>query len=210
MNSPCLPRLLVLVAAVCLLVPGATTWKLVLKDGTTIVCDAPPIVVQGACLFRGVDGKDGSVAADQIDQEQTGRANRVDPKPRWREIGRSVQQKPQAAEPPVREGGDVLALGDSNFDAEVLHSGVPVLVDFWATWCGPCRKLAPTVDAIASQYAGKVTVGRLDVDQSRATADRYGIRSYPTLLLFQNGAMVGRLVGAVGRDEVARLLDAHL
>jgi thioredoxin 1 len=203
-------RLLVLLAAACVVVPGAATWKLVLKDGTTIVCDAPPIVVQGSCLFRGIDGKDGSVAADRIDQEPTGRANRVDPKPRWREIERLVQQKPQASEAPARESGSVLALGDSNFDAEVLHSRVPVLVDFSATWCGPCRKLAPTIDAVANQYAGKVTVGRLDVDRSPATADRYGVRTYPTLLLFQNGAAVARVVGAVGRDEVARLLDAHL
>ncbi len=192
---------MLLLAGLCVAAWGATTWKLALKSGTVMVCDAPPIVIQGAYLFRGIDGKDASVAAAEVDVEETGRLNKVDPKPRWRETSRTNNKLPVTA--------DIVALSDSNFDSEVLRSEVPVLVDFWAAWCKPCKRMEPAMAAVAERYAGKVTVGRLDVDENEATTRRYGIGSYPTLLLFREGAVVGRITGAVGEDAIARMLDAR-
>jgi thioredoxin 1 len=96
---------------------------------------------------------------------------------------------------------------DSNFDAEVLKSSTPTLVDFWAVWCGPCRAIAPVVDALADQYAGKVKVGKLDVDNNQRVAEQFGIRSIPALLLFKDGKVVDQLVGA-GPNTKARLEEA--
>jgi thioredoxin 1 len=107
-------------------------------------------------------------------------------------------------------GANILTLEDSNFDAEVLKSETPVLVDFWAEWCGPCKMMAPTVDAIATEYAGKVKVGKLDVDASGGTAMRYNIRGIPTLLLFKDGRVVEMRVGAVGKSEVVKMLQPHV
>jgi thioredoxin 1 len=107
-------------------------------------------------------------------------------------------------------GANMLTFEDSNFDAEVLSSEVPVLVDFWAEWCGPCKMMAPTVDAIATEYAGKLKVGKLDVDVNGGTAMRYNIRGIPTLLLFKGGRVVEQRVGAVGRSEVLKMLKAHV
>lgn len=107
-------------------------------------------------------------------------------------------------------GANVLIFKDSNFDSEVLRSDVPVLVDFWAEWCGPCKMMAPTVDAVATEYAGKLKVGKLDVDENGGTAMRYQIRGIPTLLLFKNGQIVEMRVGAVGKSEVVKMLQSHL
>ncbi len=103
-----------------------------------------------------------------------------------------------------------LTLTDADFDQTVLNSDVPVLVDFWAAWCGPCRVMAPTVEAIAEEYAGRVKVGKLDVDQNNHIAARFQIRSIPTLLLFKGGKVVEQRVGAVGKQEVQRMLEPHL
>jgi thioredoxin 1 len=107
-------------------------------------------------------------------------------------------------------GANVLTFKDSNFDSEVLKSEVPVLVDFWATWCGPCKMMAPTVDAIAAEYEGKVKVGKVDVDESGGTAMRYNIQGIPTLLLFKGGRVVEMRVGAVGKAEVLKMLQPHI
>ena len=107
-------------------------------------------------------------------------------------------------------GANILTFEDSNFDTEVLKSDTPVLVDFWAEWCGPCNMMAPTVDAIATEYAGKLKVGKLDVDHAGGTAMRYNIRGIPTLLLFKEGRVVEMRVGAVGKSEVVKMLQAHV
>ena len=107
-------------------------------------------------------------------------------------------------------GANVLTFKDADFDSEVLKSDVPVLVDFWATWCGPCKMMAPTVDAVATEYAGKLNVGKVDVDESGGTAMRYNIQGIPTLLLFKGGRVVEMRVGAVGKAEVLKMLQPHV
>jgi thioredoxin 1 len=107
-------------------------------------------------------------------------------------------------------GDNTLTFTDANFDTDVLASEVPVLVDFWAEWCGPCRMMSPTVDAIAADYAGKVKVGKLNVDDNGSTAMRYNIRGIPTLLLFKGGQVVEQRVGATGKSDLQKMLDAHL
>jgi len=107
-------------------------------------------------------------------------------------------------------GPNTLTFTDGTFDQEVLASDVPVLVDFWAEWCGPCRVMGPTVDTVATDYAGRAKVGKLNVDENGATAARYQIRGIPTLLLFKGGQVVEQVVGAVGKSQVQKLLDAHL
>ena len=96
-----------------------------------------------------------------------------------------------------------------NWEAEVLAADGAVLVDFWAAWCPPCRMLSPLVDELAREYAGRVRVGKLDVDQSPEVASRYGITSIPSLLVFQGGQVVAQRVGALPREELRRWLDAH-
>jgi thioredoxin 1 len=105
---------------------------------------------------------------------------------------------------------NILALKDATFDTEVLKSEVPVLVDFWAEWCGPCKMMAPTVDAIAGEYAGKLKVCKVDVDENGGTAMRYNIRGIPTLLLFKGGQVVEQRVGAVGKSEVLKMVESHI
>ena len=105
---------------------------------------------------------------------------------------------------------NTLTFTDANFDTDVIGANVPVLVDFWAQWCGPCRTMAPTVDTVAEEYAGRLKVGKVDVDSNGGTAMRYQIRSIPTLLLFKNGQVVGQCVGAVGKSEVEKMLTPHL
>ncbi len=91
---------------------------------------------------------------------------------------------------------DIVTLKDATFDQEVLKSETPVLVDFWAVWCGPCKAIAPVVDDLATRYKGKLKVGKMDVDDQQAIAQQYGIRSIPTLLVFKGGRVVDTIVGA--------------
>lgn len=107
-------------------------------------------------------------------------------------------------------GSHTLEFSDQNFEQDVLKSPQPVLVDFWATWCAPCRMMSPTVDALATEYAGRAKVGKLNVDENLQVASRYGIRSIPTLLLFQGGEIKEQVVGTKPKDELNRLLDKYL
>ncbi len=104
----------------------------------------------------------------------------------------------------------VLTLTEENFDKEVLQSDTPVLVDFWATWCAPCRMIAPVISAIAEEYEGKLKVGKVNVDENSQLAIRYGIRAIPTLLLFKEGKVVEQMVGVQPKDTIKSIIDRHL
>lgn len=104
---------------------------------------------------------------------------------------------------------NVSAVGDDNFDAEVLKSGVPVVVDFWAEWCPPCRALAPTFEELAGEYEGSVRFVKLDVDDNAAVSQRYGIKSIPTLIFFDGGREVERIVGATGKEALKRVVERY-
>ena len=101
-------------------------------------------------------------------------------------------------------------LTDNTFDTEVLKSPLPMLIDFWAIWCGPCRIISPIVEELAGEYNGKLRVGKLDVDSNPAIAMRYGIRSIPTLLLFKSGEVVEQIIGAVPKRVIVDKVSRHL
>jgi len=105
---------------------------------------------------------------------------------------------------------NIKELTDANFETEVLKSEVPTLVDFWAVWCGPCKQIAPMVDALADDYKGRVKVAKLDVDHNQVMAQQYGVRSIPTLLIFKGGKVVGQMVGAMPRSKLETELKKHL
>lgn len=105
---------------------------------------------------------------------------------------------------------DTVAVQDSTFKNEVLDSQTPVLVDFWATWCAPCRAIAPSLDELATQYKGQVKIAKVDVDESQQVAQQFGIRSIPTLLMFKGGKVVEQLVGAVPKSKLEDTLKKHL
>jgi thioredoxin 1 len=107
-------------------------------------------------------------------------------------------------------GKNVFEVNDLNFDQEVLQSDVPVLVDFTATWCGPCRQVAPLVDHVADEYAGRVKVTKLDIDDAPGTAQKYGIRGVPTLYVFKGGQVVAQQVGAVPKNMIQQLVERAL
>lgn len=106
--------------------------------------------------------------------------------------------------------GNVLEFGDGNFQAEVLDSSEPVLVDFWAPWCGPCKMLAPTIDELADDYSGKVRVGKVNTDESRQVAIDHQISAIPTVMIFKGGEVVERISGLQPKEQLASLLDKHL
>jgi thioredoxin 1 len=103
-----------------------------------------------------------------------------------------------------------IALTDDNFSDEVLNAELPVLVDFWASWCGPCRMIAPIVEELSGEYEGKAKVCKLDVDVAQKTAAEFGIRSIPTLLIFKEGKVADQLIGAVPKQQITEKLDASL
>lgn len=98
-----------------------------------------------------------------------------------------------------------IILTEANFEEEVLKSSIPVLVDFWATWCGPCMMLAPTVEEIAKEYAGKVKVGKVNVDEAVELAKKYGIMSIPTLIMFKNGKISDKVIGFVPKEQIVKM-----
>lgn len=106
--------------------------------------------------------------------------------------------------------GSIVEITDANFESEVLQSDVPTLIDFWAVWCGPCRAIAPTVEALADEYSGKLKVGKMNIDDHQGVPQKYGIRSIPTLLVFKGGEVVGQIVGAVPRSKLEEEIKKHV
>ena len=104
----------------------------------------------------------------------------------------------------------IIHLTDSSFEADVLKAEGPILVDFWAEWCGPCKMIAPILDEIAEEFEGKLTITKLNIDQNPATAPKYGIRGIPTLLLFKNGEVAASKVGALSKGQLKDFLNANL
>ncbi|MBI9070448.1 MAG: thioredoxin [Melioribacteraceae bacterium] len=103
-----------------------------------------------------------------------------------------------------------LTITDDNFEAEVMNSDVPVLLDFWAAWCGPCKMIAPIVDELAEEFEGKAKIGKVDVDTNQQTAIKYGVRSIPTVLIIKDGEVKDTVIGAVSKDTFVEKLNAAL
>jgi thioredoxin 1 len=105
---------------------------------------------------------------------------------------------------------DIKILSDANFEQDVLKSPLPVLVDYWAEWCGPCRMIAPIVSEVAGEYQGRLTVAKLNVDDNQLTPGKYGIRGIPTLMLFKNGTVAGTRVGQLSKPQLIAFIDSNL
>ncbi|WP_299667477.1 thioredoxin TrxA [uncultured Psychromonas sp.] len=105
---------------------------------------------------------------------------------------------------------NIVTLSDASFDTDVVNASGPVLVDFWAEWCGPCKMIAPILSEVAVEYAGKVTVGKLNIDQNSETPPKFGIRGIPTLLLFKDGKVAATKVGALSKSQLTEFLDANV
>jgi thioredoxin 1 len=105
---------------------------------------------------------------------------------------------------------NILHLNDNTFEQDVLKADGPVLVDYWAEWCGPCKMIAPILEEIAKEYAGKVTITKINIDENPATPQRYGVRGIPTLMLFKSGEVEATKVGALSKSQLAAFLDSNL
>ena len=105
---------------------------------------------------------------------------------------------------------NIVTLSDASFDTDVVNASGPVLVDFWAEWCGPCKMIAPILSEVAVEYAGKVTIGKLNIDQNNETPPKFGIRGIPTLLLFKDGKVAATKVGALSKSQLTEFLDANI
>tara|TARA_R110002110_G_scaffold65206_4_gene180007 strand:+ start:91332 stop:91658 length:327 start_codon:yes stop_codon:yes gene_type:complete len=101
-------------------------------------------------------------------------------------------------------------ISDDSFEQDVINAEVPVLLDFWAEWCGPCKMIAPILDEIATEYKGRVTVGKINIDDNQATPQKFGVRGIPTLMLFKNGELEATKVGAVSKSQLTAFLDSNL
>ena len=110
----------------------------------------------------------------------------------------------------MAEGTSLLQVGDKNFATEVLNSEVPVLVDFWATWCGPCRSISPIVEELATEFTGRVKITKLNVDENPAIPSQYGVRGIPTLILFKGGKILDQIVGAVPKARLKAMIEKAL
>ena len=110
----------------------------------------------------------------------------------------------------MAENSNVVHFTDDNFASDVLKNSSPVLVDFWAAWCAPCKAIAPHIESLAQQYQGKVKIGKLNVDEQPSTAGSLGIRALPTLLLFKDGQVVEQVVGAVSKDKIEEMIKSHI
>ncbi|BCV68099.1 thioredoxin [Shewanella carassii] len=104
----------------------------------------------------------------------------------------------------------IVYLSDDSFENDVLKSELPVLVDFWAEWCGPCKMIAPILDDVAEEYAGQLTIAKLNIDQNNASPVKYGVRGIPTLLLFKNGELLASKVGALSKTQLKEFIDAQI
>ena len=104
----------------------------------------------------------------------------------------------------------IVTLSDASFEEDVVNASGPVLVDFWAEWCGPCKMIAPILTEVAAEYAGKVTIGKLNIDENSATPPKFGIRGIPTLLLFRDGKVAATKVGALSKTQLVEFLDANI
>ena len=109
-----------------------------------------------------------------------------------------------------QNSSNTITVNDENFDKEVLQSDIPVLVDFWAEWCGPCKLVGPTIEALASDYKGKIKVAKLDIDSSPEFAGRFGVRSIPTLIVFKDGEAQEAAVGVRPKEQLAELIDQYV
>ncbi|MEW5723267.1 MAG: thioredoxin [Thermodesulfobacteriota bacterium] len=107
-------------------------------------------------------------------------------------------------------GDNLLHVGDGDFETSVLKSDLPVLVDFWAAWCGPCQAIGPTIEELADEYAGRIKVAKLNVDENQKTPGRYGIRAIPTLMVFKGGQVAEQITGAVGKSQIVQALEKVL
>ncbi|ABM04878.1 thioredoxin [Psychromonas ingrahamii 37] len=105
---------------------------------------------------------------------------------------------------------NIVTLSDASFEDDVVNAEGPVLVDFWAEWCGPCKMIAPILQEVAAEYAGKVTIGKLNIDENSATPPKFGIRGIPTLLLFKDGKVAATKVGALSKTQLVEFLDANI